>query len=147
MQYNFGPDADKSNACPAGMVRVECATCIEKVSSTGNPMWEATFQVIEPAVHAECMALYSYFVFAPTAERMLYRDLAALGCPVKVGEQFTMSCEDMVGKKAVAKIIHEDYKGEMRPRIAKFMLDTGPGSLGGEAASSTGEVDTSAIPF
>lgn len=146
MQYQFGPDADKSNACPPGLVRVECATCIEKVSQSGNPMWEATFQVIEPAAHAECLALFCYFVFTSGAERMLYRDLAALGCPVKAGEAFTMSCEDMIGKKAVAKVIHEEYQGEQRPRIAKFMLDTGPGSLGGEAASSTGE-GAGEIPF
>ena len=132
MDYAFGPDADKSNIVPKGIYRAEITTCVEKTSKSGNPMLEIDFEVIEPEGFSECLGLRHYLVFTPAAERMVYRDLGALGLTVKPGSSFEIEPDQMVGLKAVVRVVHEEWEGEMRAKIGKLTADTGVGSIGTE---------------
>ena len=103
--------------CAEGQHVVKLTEIEETESQAGNPMLNATFQVVKGA--STGAKLYDNFVLTEKALWKLQSFLVAVG--MKADGKMILDLDKLVGKTCIVEVAHEEYEGKTRARIQEFI--------------------------
>ena len=103
--------------CAEGQHKVKLTEIEETESQAGNPMLNATFQVVSGA--STGAKLYDNFVLTEKALWKLQSFLVAVG--MKADGRVTLDLDNLIGKTCIVEVAHEEYEGKTRARIQEFI--------------------------
>jgi hypothetical protein len=110
-------DVESYTKCEEGEHVVKLVAVEEKVSSNGNDMLSMKYEVVSKGA-SQGATLYDNFTLT---EKALWKLKAYLSCiGLKAEGRIQIDLDNLVGKRCIAVVEHEEYNGTERAKIKDF---------------------------
>jgi hypothetical protein len=113
--YRASEPTDRPDFVPPGEYDVEVIDASETVSSKGHDMIELKLRTATGCV------FYDFLVFTGNAFWKIDSFRAALGEPITPGEDVEVLADDLIGRRARARLTVEEFNGRKRNKVAAWL--------------------------
>jgi hypothetical protein len=136
--YRASEPTDRPDFMPPGEYDVEVIDASETVSSKGHDMIELKLRTATGCV------FYDFLVFTGNAFWKIDSFRAALGEPITPGEDVEVLADDLIGRRARARLTVEEFNGRKRNKVAAWLA---PAARSAATANRKGGDHDSGNPF
>lgn len=116
MPWEFKRESFTRELIPEGVHRVRIKSADKLVSSKGNDMLMLQFDV-----SGYKRVIYHYIVFLDDRPEITNRNLTQFFDSFKDIEEGDFNTKNWIGKVGAARIVHEEYEGDMKEKIKGFV--------------------------
>ena len=114
--YKASAPVKRPDHLEPGDYRVEVVDASELVSKSGHEMIELKLRTEQDSY------LYDFLVFTETAFWKIDAFRAASGEKVTPEDQVEITADDLIGRKARARLSVEEYNGQKRNKVAAWLV-------------------------